>query len=299
MSRTEKQSKLGSAGSEGTGRAFLCIRDLLVSYGQEAPGRNAILALGGGAVTYGALLVSVNGAIRALRSLGVGRGDRVAVVLPNGPETAVALISVASGAVCVPLNPGYTADEWQRYFGDLRIAALLTRADMDSSSRGVAHALGIPIIDLVPRPDKGLDAFSFVGSATQRSVTEEPAFVADAAQSADDAFILLTSGTTSRPKMVALTHASVCLSAHNAAAALALRPHDRLLNVLSLFHAHGLISGLLAALAAGSSVVVHAWLRCWGLFRLAHRISADLVHRGPGHSSGGTVGGGPPSPARR
>ena len=55
--------------------------------------------------------------------------------------------------------------------------------------------------------------------------------------------------------MVPLTHASVCLSAHNVGATLALGPQDRLLNVLPLFHAHGLISGLLAALAAGSSVV--------------------------------------------
>ena len=55
--------------------------------------------------------------------------------------------------------------------------------------------------------------------------------------------------------MVPLTHASVCLSAYNAGAALALGPRDRLLNVLPLFHAHGLISGLLTALAAGSTVV--------------------------------------------
>ena len=45
-----------------------------------------------------------------------GRSDRVAVVLPDGPETAVAIIAVAAGAVCVPLNPGFTADEWHRYF---------------------------------------------------------------------------------------------------------------------------------------------------------------------------------------
>ena len=65
----------------------------------------------------------------------------------------------------------------------------------------------------------------------------------------------MTSGTTSRPKMVPLTHASVCQSAHNAGAVLQLDAVDRLLNVLPLFHAHGLISGLLTALAAGSTVV--------------------------------------------
>ena len=201
-------------------------------------------------VTYGALWVRVNDAVRELRSLGVGRSDRVAVVLPDGPETAVAMIAVAAGAVCVPLNPGFTADEWQRYFGDLRVAALLTRADMDSASRGVAHALGIPVIDLSPRPGEGPARSAL--SARQRAA---PSAASWRPARDNDAFILLTSGTTSRPKMVPLTHASVCLSAHNVGAALALGPRDRLLNVLPLFHAHGLISGLLAALAAGSSVV--------------------------------------------
>ena len=93
-------------------------------------------------------------------------------------------------------------------------------------------------------------AFNFIGSGTRRAVSSELAPCAD-----DDAFILLTSGTTARPKMVPLTHASVCRSAYNAGAVLQLEPGDRLLNVLPLFHAHGLISGLLTALAAGSSVV--------------------------------------------
>ena len=159
------------------------------------------------------------------------------------------MIAVAAGAVCVPLNPGLTADEWQRYFGDLRVSALLTRADMDSAGRGVAHTLGIPVIDLSPQPSEGASAFSVVGSATRHTVDGE------LASSADDAFILLTSGTSSRPKMVPLTHAAVCLSAYNVGATLALGPQDRLLNVLPLFHVHGLVSGLLAALAAGSSVV--------------------------------------------
>ena len=85
-------------------------------------------------MTYGALWSCVNDAVRGLRSLGVGPSDRVAVVLPNGPDTAVAMIAVAAGAVCVPLNPGFTADEWRRYFGDLRVSALLTRADLDLAS---------------------------------------------------------------------------------------------------------------------------------------------------------------------
>jgi amino acid adenylation domain-containing protein len=230
-------------------RAFSCLEVLLAHSGQLTPGRKAILAPGRDPLTYGALWDQTKETVRALRRLGVRRGDRVAVVLPNGPEAAVAMVAVAAGAVCVPLNPAFTADEWQVYFGDLQIAALLTCADLDSPGRSIAHTLGIPVIDLVPRPNEGAGAFSLVGAPTHR--TGDGGF----APATDDAFILLTSGTEARPKMVPLTHANVCLSAHNANKAFALGPRDRLLCVLPLFHAHGLISGLLTALAAGSSVV--------------------------------------------
>jgi len=236
----------GLAGTKLT--PFLCLGDLLAHYGRIAASRKAILSVGGPSLTYAALWRSAESAIRALRSNGVGRTDRVAVVLPSGPEAAAAVVLVAAAAVCVPLNPGFITDEWQRYLTELRIAALVTSADMDSASRGVAHTLGIPVINL-SRLREEAGRFSVGG--------REPQFKNDEgfACAGDDAFILLTSGTGSRPKMVPLAQASVCLSAYNVGAALGLRSRDRLLNVLSLYHAHGLISGLLASLAAGSSVV--------------------------------------------
>jgi amino acid adenylation domain-containing protein len=249
LSKMFERSSQGSAAKQTGNEVFLRLQDILGYYGRTAASRDAILSPGCAAVTYGQLWARTNDSVRELRSLGVSQSDRVAVVLPRGAECAVATIAVATAAVCVPVNPDFTADELQRYFGDLRLAALVTRADMNSASRGVAHALGIPVIDLLPRLGEGPGAFNLVGSATRRAAT------GDLASGADDAFILLTSGTTSRPKMVPLTHASVCLSAYNAGAVLALGPRDRLLNVLPLFHAHGLISGLLTALAAGSSVI--------------------------------------------
>jgi len=199
-------------------------------------------------MTYDALWLQTREAVRGLRSLGLGRTDRVAVVLPDGPEAAVAMVAVAAGAVCVPLNPGFTSDEYQRYFDELHLAALLTHAHPNSVSRRAAHALGIPVIEVVTRPHDAAGAFNIVGQV-QRATDEE------FASCADDAFILLTSGSTSRPKTVPLTHASVCLSARNVGTALELGSRDRLLSVLPLFHGHGLISGILAALAAGSGVV--------------------------------------------
>ena len=231
-------------------RVFLCLEDLLTYYQKNAPRRAAILAPGYVPVTYAELRARVEDAVRALRSLGIHRSDRVAVVLPNGPEAAVAIIAVATAAICVPLNPSFAADEWHRYFATLRVAALVTRPDIGSASRHVAHALGIPVIDLSPRSSGGTGAFDLLGSGTRRMVSNESAAGAE-----NDAFILLTSGTTLRPKLVPLTHASICQSAYNAGSILGLGSRDRLLNVLPLFHAHGLISGLLTALAAGSTVV--------------------------------------------
>ena len=122
------------------GAGPLCALQILLPIMDERrPDHNAILAPDRNPLTYAALWAVTNDVVQGLRSLGIGRRDRVAVVLPDGPEAAVAMISVAAGAVCVPLYPAFTADEWQRYFSELHIAALLTRADMDSASRGVAH----------------------------------------------------------------------------------------------------------------------------------------------------------------
>jgi acyl-CoA synthetase (AMP-forming)/AMP-acid ligase II/acyl carrier protein len=202
----------------------------------------------------------------------------VAVALPDGPHTAATIISVAAAAVCAPLNPSFTTDEWQRYLIELRATALLTRAD-GSVGRAAALALGIPVLDLSPSPLAMPAPFTVTGP--ERPGIRGDSFAADG----DDAFILLTSGTTSKPKTVPLTHSSVCLSAHNVGTAIELAPQDRLLSVLPLFHGHGLISGVIAALSAGSSVVCtsgfdaeafFAWLT---EFRPTWYTAVPLIHR--------------------
>ncbi|WP_454624934.1 amino acid adenylation domain-containing protein [Bradyrhizobium cenepequi] len=233
-------------------KAFSCIGDILDFYSRSAPDRTAVLAPGRGAVTYAELATRTSDTVRQLRRLGIAQADRVAVVLPRGVDNALALIAVATAAICIPVNPDLTGDELQRYFSELELAALVTSAEAGSASRAAAHALGVAVIDLSPRAGQGLGAFELAGSSVG------PAIVGGAAGGGDDAFILLTSGTAARPKMVPLTHASVCLSAYNAAVVFALGPQDRLLNMLPLFHAHALISGLLTALAAGSSVICTA-----------------------------------------
>jgi len=159
------------------------------------------------------------------------------------------MIAVSAGATCVPLDLGFTAHECQRFFADLRVSALVTRAGLDTACRDIAHDQSISVIDLGPADSEGRSAFNLFGSAADHVAKADLTF------GTGDAFILMTSGSSSRPKTVPLTHAAVCLSACNVGASLSLEPQDRLLNVMPLFHIHGLVPGLLAPLAAGSSVV--------------------------------------------
>lgn len=249
MALSDIASGAGSVGASGETKIFSHIGGLLDFYARRTPAAPALLAPGRPALTYGALGERTQDLVRTLRGLGIAPADRIAVALPRGADSALALIAVASSCACVPVNPDLTADELQRYFSELKLTALVTRADMNSASRDVARALDIAVIDFVPGPQDDLGGCAFVGPAVG------PASASGASRGDNDAFILLTSGTAARPKMVPLTHRNVCLSATNAGRVLSLTSHDRLLNVLPLFHAHGLISGLLTALAAGSSVI--------------------------------------------
>ncbi len=186
-----------------------------------------------------------------LNAAGIGRNDRVAIVLPNGPEMAAAFVAIAAGATTAPLNPAYRADEFEFYLTDLKAKALVVLADEAGPARAVAVRLGIPIIELRPDATRGAGAFSLTPPA---SLGGKPAH-AGPAEAADIALVLHTSGTTSRPKIVPLSHANVCASAGHIVATLALKPEDSCLNIMPLFHIHGLMAAVLSSLAAGASVV--------------------------------------------
>ncbi|MEO0769864.1 MAG: AMP-binding protein [Cyanobacteria bacterium J06649_4] len=206
------------------------------------------------ALSYQQLHQQTVAIVRQLRDMGIQRNDRVAVALPNGPEAALAFLAISSGATYAPLNPGYRANEYEFYLTDLQAKALIVQPGVAAPAREVATKLNIPIVELVPTlsAEAGIFKLSTVSAAS--APTESEAAV-DFAQTEDTALILHTSGTTSRPKMVPLTHQNLCTSAHNVKTVLALSDSDRCLNVMPLFHIHGLIGALLSSIAAGGSIV--------------------------------------------
>jgi acyl-CoA synthetase (AMP-forming)/AMP-acid ligase II len=227
---------------------FLCLPLVLEHQAKRIPDAPAIFAVGRAPLTYGRLYQHVDHMGRVLRALGIGRRDRVAVVLPNGPEMAVAVLAVMAIAACVPMNPAYTTEEVEKYFTDLQPRALITQSGVDSAARRVALSRGIRVIELSARVDGEAGLFTF--NEDERLAPSQQSISPD-----DVAVLLPTSGTTSRPKIVPQTHASICTSAYAHGATLALKETDRCLNVLPLFHGHGLHATLAASLAAGASVV--------------------------------------------
>jgi acyl-CoA synthetase (AMP-forming)/AMP-acid ligase II/acyl carrier protein len=224
------------------------IGSLLAAQAARCPDAVAIATPGRPALTYRKLYEQVREVGAALNSSGIGRNDRVAVTLPNGPEMAVTFLAVAAASTCAPLNPAYTATEFDFYLTDLKANAVIVLSGSDSPVRGVAKARGIPIIELSPRPDAEAGLF------TLSSLVGPPSTRAGLAKADDVALVLHTSGTTSRPKIIPLSHKNLCTSAHNIRSRLQLTESDRCLNVMPLFHIHGLIGALLSSLATGASV---------------------------------------------
>jgi acyl-CoA synthetase (AMP-forming)/AMP-acid ligase II len=181
-----------------------------------------------------------------LNAMGIGRGDRVAMVLPNGPEMAALFVTTACAATTAPLNPAYKAEEFDFYLSDLNARALIVQQGMETPARAVAAARGIAVIELVP----GEAAGDFTLLSDLVGTPAHPGFV----QPDDVALVLHTSGTTARPKIVPLTQINITASAVHIGASLALTAEDCCLNIMPLFHIHGLIAAVTSSLAAGGAV---------------------------------------------
>ena len=220
------------------------ITDLLHGGTDDAP---AIRAPGRPQLSYAGLRRQVEQTITRLNALGIGRNDAVAIVLPNGPEMAGAFVSIAAGATTAPLNPAYRQAEFEFYLADLQARLLVVQAGDETPARAAAATLGIPVATL---------SFDVAQPAGIFELSGEEGVARDGGPAGGDdiALVLHTSGTTSRPKIVPLTQQNVCASAGNCAASIALTADDRCLNVMPLFHIHGLIAAVLASLRVGASI---------------------------------------------
>ncbi len=248
------------AANEPSPEAAATLRALLEAHARRTPTAPAIVAPGRPPLSYRELLARVDETSQRLAGAGLGRRARIAIVAPQGPDAAVALLAIAAAAVCVPLNPTAPPPELEAILGSTPLDALVAPAG--SVALTVARRLGLPAIAIESEPAGPAGAISLDAPLPDSDAPPEE-------QGGDDiALVLLTSGTTARPKRVPLSHRQILASARGHRRALALQPGDRCLDLMPLFHVNGLMM-LIASLEAGSAVVcpprfeaarVFAWL---------------------------------------
>lgn len=220
----------------------MILRDLLEN---ADPAHVAIRMAGGLALTYAELARQVDDLATELGNYGLGKGDRIAMALPNGLEVIALFLAASSVGTAAPLNPAYTRDEFKFYLEDTDARALIGPRNGAAEARAAASEDVIVI-----ETELGADGRVRLSSSERTVIRND--------RNAEDeiALILHTSGTTSRPKRVPLSHTNLMTSARNVAATYQLRPNDVSLCVMPLFHVHGLVASTLATFFSGGTVAV-------------------------------------------
>jgi len=121
------------------------LKALMAAHPGDAP---AIGAPGRDWMDYDGLRAQAKTVATQLHDCGVGRGDRVAIVLPNGPEMAVAFVTIAQTATTAPLNPAYREDEFAFYLEDLKAKAIVVEAGYDGPALAAARRFDLTVLRL-------------------------------------------------------------------------------------------------------------------------------------------------------
>jgi acyl-CoA synthetase (AMP-forming)/AMP-acid ligase II len=224
---------------------ILTLERLCAQGPDDAP---VLLAAGRPALDYAGLREQIRRTVQRLNVLGIGRSDRIAIVLPNAPEAAVAFLAVASAAAAAPLDPDCSEHEFEILLAALAPKVLLVELFAPTPARMAAARLGIPIVELAARPAEGAGRFDLIG-AEDRDSARLAGFGGP-----DQVALLLYVLRAGRPRLVPLTQANLCISAANIRRSLRLTSSDRCLNALPLCRSHGLVGVLLASIAATGSV---------------------------------------------
>jgi acyl-CoA synthetase (AMP-forming)/AMP-acid ligase II/thioesterase domain-containing protein/acyl carrier protein len=221
--------------------------DLLAERAADTPDRPAIIGPAGDTTNHANLHARVVRLREQLTAAGVTEGCSVALALPNGPELAMTFLGAMTTAACAPLAADRPVAEHQRDLAAMGASVLVVQRGHDTPARDAAKDLGIPLLELAPDTGHG-ELTSPLHPAPSEAAATGPG-------GHRIGLLLFTSGTTSRPKLVPLSEAGLLRSAGNVAATLRLTADDRCLNVMPLFHVHGIVAALLGSITAGASVV--------------------------------------------
>ena len=210
-------------------------------------------------LSYGEFKIFNEKISRQLAATNIINSDRAAIVLPNGPLMASSFLSISSYMSAAPLNPSYKQEEFEFYLDDLKPKFLLVEPNSKSLAVIAAKNLNIPVFEMKISDNQPLGTFELFDKETDYKNPNDY----------DEALVLHTSGTTSRPKIVPLSNLNIFTSAVNISKSLKLTADDHCLNIMPLFHIHGLIAVLSASAKVGASVCASNGFNALKFFDLA------------------------------
>ena len=212
----------------------------------------------GPSITYDHLRRQVDRLVQQLRRFGISSDHRVAMVLPNSVEGLIAFLAVSNVATAAPLNPGYKEEEIRFYLEDTDARAIIIPTQGSEAAERAADSAILRIgIDIDREGEVSLVANSLGESSNGGKVTSDSV-----------AMVLHTSGTTSRPKRVPLTHHNLLTSIKNIVETYNLSDEDVSLCVMPLFHVHGLLASTLSTLASGGTIVLPSRFNALGFWQM-------------------------------
>ena len=248
---------------------------LLARGAAEHPDRDWLVHIDGAGgrdvLSYGEAGAKVAALAALLGALGVGRGDRVAVLAHNHPDTVLQYLAAwAVGACVVPLNAGEDAERIAFVMNHSRAKLLFTRSEY--LGRVEPLRAGLPLLrDVVLAGDRRR------GYAHVDDPVLAPVAAPMAPDTDGEALIVYTSGTTGHPKGVVLTHGNLLVDARQIAAWHGLGPGERLMCVLPIHHVNGIVVTLVTPLVCGGAVVLCRKFRTEAFFPLLARERVQVV----------------------
>jgi len=234
----------------GVAKAGPTIFDVLACYGDRQPDQPAILASGCRVLSFADLIALIESIWKILNDGGVGRGSKVGIALPSGPEAAITIVAIASKGTCIPVNPHLTQSELQWELNRLNLDALI----VPSWNEPLAAKAADPSCALftVSKVDAAISSFDLrclrSARVRQRAVEEI------SAQSV--ALVLRTSGTTASSKLVPVTHQNLLDLTSKLLGWWQLSNADRAACVLPTYYAAGSKLNVLAPLLLGEGIAI-------------------------------------------
>ncbi|MBO8171433.1 MAG: fatty acid--CoA ligase family protein [Bacillaceae bacterium] len=228
----------------------------------EAAGDKEAYYFQGRSATYHELNRQVASLADSLERLGLEKGDHIGLLLGNSPEFVISLYGATRiGATVIPINPIYTAEEISYILNNGNVKAVIAVEQL------------APLLEKVSVSVPSLQHVILVGAAEDLNHTEgntrlnwkalstllangDPAYEGPVVDEEDVAVILYTSGTTGRPKGAMLTHKNLCSNALSTVDYLGIKPEDRVVTVLPMFHVFSLTVCLNAPLATGATLLI-------------------------------------------